>query len=100
MSWIRTNWSVITGITLALLFLAQLIFGFASDASQIDQNTRDIGSIQDDVESHVEKDSHEGSARTLVRIETQQKSIKQDVDRIQNKIDVLNDKLDTIIRGR
>ena len=109
MGWIRENWSVISGLTVALIFVGGVFIKWATVETLMTQelgvHTKDIDKLTESDERiilRVEENEKAIAAQknTLIRIETQQTAITETTKRMDKKIDKLDDKLERLLRRR
>ena len=109
MDWIRKNWGIISGVTVALCFIVgslinhytletEMKFEMESAKDQRKRLTNTDEELKDRVS--VNEKSLRQQSETLVRIETQQTAIQSSTRRTSKKIDKMDDKLDRILLKR
>jgi septal ring factor EnvC (AmiA/AmiB activator) len=106
MKWIRDNWAIISGVTVALCFIVgtlinhstletemQFKINYANDhRERLDEKDAELTQRVKTTEKQMQK-----QAETLVRIETQQTAIQRSTKQTNKKIDKIDDKLDRLL---
>ena len=106
MMWLRKNWGIISGVTVAVCFIVGAIVNHFTVETQLLHNEKSAEKAR---ESLVEEDkklnqrvsrneiSIESQGKSLVRMETQQTAIQKGTARMNKKIDKLDSKIDRLL---
>mgnify|MGYP003662145455 CR=1 FL=1 len=106
MSWIRENWPIISGMTVALCFIVGTLINHYTLETEMqfkienaNEHRERLSEKDDALNRRVETNEVQlrRQSETLVRIETQQTSIQRATQQTHKKINKMDDKIDRLL---
>ena len=97
-------WPMIVGVITTLAFASQALYGLGTAREDMahahEQAAAEIGELDQRLDAHEQRASHETTAIRLERIEVTQTAIARDVERMSGQLDNIADDLRDVVRTR